>query len=499
MNEKTKKLVHAAFYLLVFSFLFLWFSKIHALVVYDGDDWTYLSYIRRATPDLREWNPAKVFPEMLFPFFSTFAVYVLMPIIGDYISAQTLMHAFVVSLFVTGYLWSFSCMMRRSFSLSRLTASVIALLFLVFHFLAMRSGEYGNQYLLYCLNLNCYYNYLLPSLLNASIVMSLMANEKMQAFLKDGAPTVKGCFYVVVYLAIFSNLTCSGILASYAGAVLLLDMIRRWKQKQWSRCFKKNAFFLGVLIAWLISAVYELNGSRAGNASFGAYKAYLSCKNLIFAILGCNRAFLLWISVFALADCILLLCGRRKDDTRHQLITLGGVSLIALAACCIYMILLCAVVNPDCLFRSEYLFSIFFYAVLIAMLALAYLVSRYLKLMLALPLLVLFLISEVNTWDRTFLESNFSDAPTSLCAEISRDLIAQLQEADRNGLTETTLRVPVHVADPENESNWPHSLFLMKRIPKTLYAHGLISREIDVTPVADPDVNAKYHLPVPWE
>lgn len=502
MNEKTQKLFHAAFYLLVFFFLYLWFSKIHALVVFDADDWSYLAYVRMATPIWGEWNPAKVFPEVVFPFFSTVAAYVLTPLTGDYITAQTMMHAFVVSVSITGYLWCFSCLLRRGFSLSRLTASLLTLLFLAFHFLAMRSGEFDNQYLLYCVDLNCYYNYLLPSLLNASLVMCLIANRKMQAFLKAGAPAVKGCFYVVVYLAIFSNLPSSGILAAYAGSVLLLDLIRRWKQRHWKRFWGENAFCLGILAAWLVSAVFELSGGRASSASDGSsivYRLYVSCKNLLEAILDCNRIFLLCVFAALIIAGITLLLSKGRTDTARWLISVGTAVLIALAAYGVYTVLLCAAVNPNSLFRSEYLFGIFFYTVLLSLLALSYLLSRYPKILLTLPLLLLFLVSTIDTREKTFLESNFANAAPSVCAEISRDLIRQLQEADRQGLSETVLRVPLYVSDPETQDNWPHSLFLVKRIPGTLYAHGLISRNIDVTPVADPAMNKLFHLPIPGE
>lgn len=80
-------------YLGVFGFLLVWFTQIHPLVVYDADDWTYLAYVRSATPIWGDWNPAEVFPETVMPFFSTVAVYTLMPLLGDYILAQTVMHA----------------------------------------------------------------------------------------------------------------------------------------------------------------------------------------------------------------------------------------------------------------------------------------------------------------------------------------------------------------------------------------------------------------------
>lgn len=95
-------------YLGVFGFLLVWFTQIHPLVVYDADDWTYLAYVRSATPIWGDWNPAKVFPETVMPFFSTVAVYTLMPLLGDYILAQTVMHALVVSAFITVYVFCFT-------------------------------------------------------------------------------------------------------------------------------------------------------------------------------------------------------------------------------------------------------------------------------------------------------------------------------------------------------------------------------------------------------
>ena len=500
MEKKRQKLLYSAFFFLIFGFLFIWFSRIHALVPYDGDDWTYLAYVRPATPVWGEWNPAKVFPEVAFPFFSTIAAFVLAPLTGDYITAQTLMHAFVVSVSVTGYLFCFSALLRRCFSFSRLDASLLTLLFLVFHFLAMRSSESDNQYMLYCVDLNCYYNYLLPSILNASVVMLVIANEKLRAFLRDGAPAAKGCFYVIVYLAIFSNLPSSGILAAYAGSVLLLELLRRLKKRSWQGFLGENAFSLGILAAWLVSAVYELSGGRAASASGSSpisYNVYLSIKNFAGVLLGCNRVFLFCVFAVVIAACILLLCTRNKATADKFLSSHGMALLISLAAYSIYLIALCAAVNPNSILRSEYLFGVFFFGALLAMLALAYLVSRYPKIQLVLPLLILFLASGADTREKTFLESNFSNAPPAQCAEISRYLIRQLQEAEQGGLTETVLRVPMHVSDLEKDDNWPHSLFLMKRVPDTLYAHGLIRSRIDVTPVADPSVNEQFLIPLP--
>ncbi len=118
MNTKKDKLWETLWCAAVFAFFYVWFSKVHPLIVYDADDWTYIAYVRRATPIWGEWNPAKVFPEVLMPFFSTIILHTLVPLTGDYITGFTVGHALVVSGFITVYAWSLVALLRRSFSLS---------------------------------------------------------------------------------------------------------------------------------------------------------------------------------------------------------------------------------------------------------------------------------------------------------------------------------------------------------------------------------------------
>lgn len=497
MNERRKKLCQGLFYLGIFGFLFLWFSRIHALVVFDADDWTYLAYVRATTPVWGEWNPAKVFPEVVYPFVSTLAAYLLTPLTRDYITAQTIMHALVVSLAITGYLWCFSRLLRRSFPVSRLSASLLTALFLLLHFLALRGQERGNQYLFYCVDLNCYYNYLLPELLNASLVMCLTANPRLQTFLTRGAPAARGCFAVAVYFAIFSNLPASGILAAYAGSTVLVSLLGILRRKSPKGFWRENGFSLLILAAWLVSAVFELSGGRAASAGSSTplyYRLFLSAKYLAGVLLECSRLFQVSVCLILLGFCAGALAARKKGAPVCPWL---GTLLIAGAAMGVYLLALSAAVNPATIRRSENLFGLFFLGSVCLMGMLAFLVSRYPKMLLVLPLLTVFLLSGVDTREDTFLESNFAGLRPALCAQVSRDLIRQMQAADEAGASQVELRVPVYVSDPQTQDNWPHSLQLMSRIGDTLYAHGVIHRHIQVKPVADPDMNARYQIPLP--
>lgn len=502
MEKKVQKLPYAAFFLLIFGFLFVWFTTIHPLIPFDGDDWSYLAYVRPATPVWGEWNPAKVFPEVMYPFFSTAAAFALMPLTGDYITAQTLMHALVVSAAITGYLWCFACLMRRVFSCSRAAAGVFTCLFFALHFLVFRTAEEDNLHLLHCVSLNCYYNYLLPMLLNASFVMVLLVNEKLEAFLKTGRPEIKGLFFVAAYLAIFSNLPASGILAAYAGSRVLLAMIHQGKQLRLKPFLTENGFCLGILAAWLVSAVFELSGGRAESAMAGV--SFLSrliqtCFLLKSVLLESNRLFLISSAVVVLAAVVCMLRSGGIPSLPPRLASVLGTLLISTAALFVYMILLCTAVGPAKITACEYLFAVYFPILLLVLLSLGYLVWRCPRLMLALPVLTLFLVSTINTSGNTFREINTCGLPAERCAALSRYIVEQYQRADAAGQQEMTLYLPQFTADPETGDNWPCTLQLMYRVSNTLYSHGVISRRIDITPVVDPEVNARLHIPLPTE
>lgn len=501
MEKRLQKPLYAAFFLLIFLFLFLWFFRIHPLIPFNGDDWTYLSYVRLATPIWGAWNPAKVFPEIVFPFFSTIAAFVLTPLTGDYITAQTLMHALVVSAAITGYLYCFARLMRQVFSFTRVTASVLTTLFFSLHFLVLRTAKQDNLYLFCCTDLNCYYNYLLPMLLNASIVMLLVADEKLETFFMAARPEIKGLLLILVYLAIFSNLPASGILAAYAGARVLLSLIRQGKRLKLRPFLVENSLYLGILAAWLVSAVFELNGGRADGSPLAHVSLLkqlrMTCYLLKNVVLGSNRLFLISSGIVGAAAVVCMLLDGGIRSLNAKLASVLGALLIATAALFVYTILLCAAVGPIKIICSEYLFAIYVPIFLFVLLALGYLLARFPRLMLVLPLLTLFLISSINTSGNTFRESNVFGLSAEKCGSLSRFIVEQFQTADAAGQREMELHVPQFAIDPETEDNWPYTLFLMDRISDTLYSHGITSRLIDITPVVDPSVNELFHIPLP--
>ena len=499
MNIKTEKRLEALWYLAIFAFFYIWFSKIHPLIVYDLDDWTYLAYVRKATPIWGDWNPAKVFPEVVMPLVSTIILHTIVPLVGDYITGFTVGHALVVSGFITAYAWCLGGLIKRSFSLGRLNTAMVTFLFLLLHFLVFRTEDWKNTYLFFCEDLNCYYNYLIPALLNACIVMYMMNNPTMDRFLESSSYPLKGIFYVVIYLAIFSNLVDSGILAAYAGSCLLFNLLNHIKKFNFSRYIQKNKVSLVILIMWFVSAIFELSGGRASvTSSTGLLtRTKYSLLHLLRVLRGCNPLFWVTVAVIILLCAVCLLRSRCKDKDSKILIFTVTLILIAGAAITVYSNILCGMVNYNCIYRSEYLFAMFFYGFMIIMPALAYVIKKQPQITVILPLILLFLVAEINTNTQTFEDSLMSDYGASVCADISRDIIEQFLSADEAGLDEAIIYVPVHVSDPINDDNWPHSMVLVSRIGHTLYEQGILSRSIEFTYVADASVNERHHIPIP--
>ena len=497
--NKRKHFLITIWYLSIFAFFCFWFTQILPLVVYDTDDWNYIGYVRSAHPIWGDWNPAKVFPEIIMPFFSSLGRYLLYPLSGDYIGALTITHAAVVSGFLTLYVWCLAGMLKRLFRISRLHTGLTVVFFLLLHFLFLRISDTDNSYLFNTGDLNCYYNYLIPGLLNASIVMLLIGNPVMDAFLRSGNWVLRGFFLLLLYLAIFSNLACSGILTAYAGSCILVSLWTHRKRFSPVLIIKENSWHLGILLAWFISAVYEMNGGRAQAAGNGGllHNALDTFTAYSYVLTTSNRYFWYCVLGLCLAAGIVFFFSRKHGTGEASVRQWVPIWFFAVAALHVYTILLCASVWPEYIYRSEYLFAPLFYIILIAALALGYLFYKFPQLALAVPLVLLILISEVNTPGKTFREPNMSNYDGSVCADISRDILQQVLEADRQGLTELDLYIPKHVADLEQSDNWPHSLGQLQYISKSLYEQGMIHYPIILRGIPSEEFNERHHLPIP--
>ena len=467
IEDKTKKRIEIIFFIILALITFAFFGVIHPLIIFDTDDWLYVYYSRKAIPSLEIYNPAKVFPEILMPLVSETTSYTLYPIAKDFVCSQKISHALVVTLFVCLYLFSFYKLCFERFCHSRVIAIYITILFYLLHFLPFRIAQTGNIYLLNAHNVNCYYNYVIPALLNASIVMFFVKESGLDCFHKMSS-IKKGFCLLFMYLAIFSNLFSSIILASYAFA----DIVTNWKGTLKS---KKNQCI--VLGAWALAALCELLGGRARAIKREDINVFneigKTIKQLFNVLIKENRLFLLIVLVST--TIIIFYMVKKKLDI------IGLV--VALIITVVFEVLLCAVTGYTRISRPDVIVAFYFFILALICISLSVFLAEYKKILVVAPLFLIIVFFEINTEGVTFVESNTPNINSNCAEAISRDIIRQIVDADKCGESEMTLIVPKW----DSEDNWPHALYAEERFTKALQKNGVISKRIIIHMVPSED------------
>lgn len=495
LNSKQNRWLTAGFFAGVFLFMFFFFFNIHPLVIFDADDWTYVSYSRIALPSTRFFNPARILPEILMSGCSNVAVFAIMPLVHDYIRALSLMYALVLAGVITVYTWCFLRLTERKLHLERGWTLMAAVLFLIFHFLIFRTENGNNSYMFHSCNVTCYFYYTIPALLNCSLLMYFLSEKGADAYISEGSMLKKGILILLCYLAVFSNLFESIIIATYAGCEVLFGLICtvREKRKVW-QLVKEKAVSLSIFVLWCVSSVFELMGERAadfGGRSFGSglEKAVRNAVNV-----GKSVSWIFLLIAAGLAAMALLAyllsrknCGISRETGRvFFVLILSGIIVAGL------ILILGAKTSPSYIepYRADLIYGMLFFPLLLVTLCGAYVMKNFSWTKALIPLVIVVLLTAVNTSEMTFAESNTIFTSHEKVAEMSRDVMQQVIEADKAGLRKAEIKV----CDAGTEDNWPQATYMGPRIANSLQKHGLVSNIMELTIVPSQEFNEKYGL-----
>ena len=464
------------FYFIVFIFFVVFFSQVHPIAPYDTDDWANIGLERPPYPSLDCWNPTKVFPECFEPLVATFAGYFVVPLVGDYIFGLILTNAVVVSLFIVFYLLFVQAYIEKRFKLSRLTNFALIIIFILLHFLILRSAGEKNEYLWYTYDTNCYYHYVIPNMMCACMVLWLMQHVLRK--IRSGKTIA--VLIVLTYLALCSNLYSVVILIAYIGAVLIMDILNTFKaDKVWIKDYIiRNACFLSVVILWLVIQLIEASGIRANGYGF-LHEPFLHCMKITvlnFLAIRYNHWFVLIT--------VLFIVGAKIFDFKrngHSFLGVGyqqWVIILSLALSTIYLIMLSSRVDPLYIQRGDVIFEYFFFYLLIVLIAMAYLCAHIKYAVSATPLLIFFLFFQINTVGKTFKDVNEEYEPDlQTCIEIDRDIVRRICDADVAGQDSVVIYVPRY---SKHSYNWPIMVtdYASQYYGKALYKHNQTRREI---------------------
>lgn len=470
------------FYTVIFAFFVVFFARIHPIAPYDGDDWYNIIIERTSYPSLDFWNPTKVFPERLEPFVATLAGYLVVPLVGDYINGLIWANAFVVAVFIIVYLLSVQRCIETRFNLGRIAVQGLMIVFILLHFLLLRTSRECNEHLWYSNDANCYYHYVIPNMLCASLVLWLMRHDVR----KERSGRSLAVLIPLTYLALCSNLYSVVILIAYIGALLLLDLRTSsfssnksiGTQDGWLISYiRRNAHFLFIIALWGIVQWIESHGIRANSYGYMKEPLIYCLKVTIynFLTIGYNKWFL-FIALLAIVGAKLIDYKRKRHGLWHVGLQQWTI-LIASFLSIIYLILLSSRVDPTYVQRGDVIFEFAFFLLFLVILSLAFLCSHLRFAAYFTPLLILFLLFQTNTSGRTYKDVSEKYAPDLTGSiRIDRDIVRQILDAEAAGMDSVTIQVPKY---PYGE-NWPIMTprYASQYYGRALYKHNQAKREI---------------------
>ncbi|MBR3308191.1 MAG: hypothetical protein IKI75_13185 [Lachnospiraceae bacterium] len=489
MKIKVQRILDVLLFGGIFLFLTVFFTQVHPLLPYDMDDWSYLSFRRNAYPIWGNWNPARVFPETFMALISDIGVYLYTPLFHmDYLHGQILAHGMAVALFITIYVFLFRRFLKRKLHTGDGNSILLTLLFLLVHFSIFRSEHDANEHLFWTFNLTGYWYYVIPNLVNASLVLWLLGTTAEER--KRAGYVQKGILVLISYLAILSNIFPTAILMVWLGEELLQTVYTmkkrgKHKPKEWLSAL---SWQLPAFALWFVSLIFEANGGRAGDASPMDLKASIT---RFFAWAGrLNKQSAALLGGIAIAAIALYLTDKKHKNISKEDAGLMTAFVIAAILCSVFEILLCAKVDPEKMELSRVIFPVCFYVFLFVLTAAERLIAASPKTVIALPLILYILLINTRIGERTFLDQNGTNLDGKRAAALTQYILDQAVTADEEGLERAELHVPAW----QQEDNWPHAYGLGESVSQTLYRHGIVSRRIEFTVVPDKKVNELFSI-----
>lgn len=479
----------------IFAFIFIFFTRVHPIVIFDEDDWSSVSFFRNALPAWGKWNPTRVFPEVLVPLLGYFSAYVTRLLVPDYLAAFTVTAALALAVCVVAFYGFFLHYLRSGWKLSTGSFVALGILWLALYFGLFKSQKFNNVYMFYATNFTCFFNYVVPGIFNCLLVFTLAVQDDVDAHYQALSYGQKGLFLVIFYLALFSHLFSSCILAIYCFSRLVLGWLQKQDRSlaQVKAVLAQHRVYAYTVFFWLICLILETSGGNASTLEAGAGSFYLPLGKTLaqFGLLvgQLNKGWLALILVTLVAAGIIY--GKSKEVTPLEAKYKGESLVLWLSTVLtlVFLILICAKAGPGYANRMQSMYGFFFYLTMVFFVSGAYILAKVPKVAMLLPILTLIMAVSVTNSNQHYLEATIGNHAPKACLAVDEDIIRQVQAAEQRQQKHLVLKVP----KGDNKDNWPHPFYMGRNISRTLLAHGIISHDIKIKIQPDPEMNRKYY------
>ncbi len=484
-KEQNGLFLRLSFLLCVFIFFLTFFVKVHPIVIYDADDWTYIGYIRDALPLWKSWNPTRVLPETVMGACGYVGAYLIKPFVNDYITSLTIAMALFLAIMITWYVSTVENFLRKQLQLPLFSSISLAIIYLLLHFVIYKNPGVDNVYMFYSGNATTYFYYLIPALFN-SIIYFLILSCVQNSILKNHPLLMLG-----VYLAVLSNLYQSIILVSAAFCILIIQLYKQYKTNNLMNILCNNSLLCLIIILWLMVLIFEVNGGRAEQIG---KSVFINLKETIHFL----KVSLCGVSNMSKVYVLLSLClgggvawfNRKILKIFNACLAFATLSGLCMIGNCMFLLLLCSKTFPRYISNPNVNFAFIFHLLILSVFSFGVVLHKYKRAQFLLPLMIYILLSRALTTSEHYKISNIPGIPSKTAMAISRFVVNQVVEAELAGKSEVALHVPVGDA----KSNWPHATYLERMLWRTLYSHGIIDKHMKIKVLPDAEVNKRFYI-----
>ena len=471
----------------LFAIIYIFFTNVHPIIPYDGDDWLSFSQFRHAVPMAGYWNAGRVFQEILYPFLGMFSAFIVYPVTGDYMFSHAITIALVLA-FAMSVLYV--VLFRLFFMLAKKRyAAFFGCLYMVVFFFGFFKTRYESTYMLHGLNYTCVVSYIIPGLLCSILVCILLGYQARNI---PVVPQKTGVFkfgFLILfsYLAVFSMLYVSVILAGYCVLFMIVSAI---KTKRFDH--KNNLFHICVVAGFLIYCCFEITSSRASADTINTFALNESTGFFQRIIIAIGTSFVLFrqispvFVVFSVitAAAALVIFFMAFDKNKKSVFVIPVLMTLALTAGVYFSLIIVSAVAGAAFYPQfiQALYGVFFYLFLSIMFFLVYVLKNFRKSLLFMPVIIFIFINELFNANYRFSDQMSyywaeGQLSTSKKIELTNNWIYMMKEAERAGEQEVTLFVP----DYPNTDDFPHPKgYWGTGFSGALFVHKITGRYIKI-------------------
>ena len=410
-----------------------------------------------------------------------------MPFTHDYIGSMCLAFAIVLGLLLAVYFVSIFAILRKFLKCRIATALFVLFGVILLHFLPMGSGNTAT-YMFYSGNVTCIFYYTISGVWGAILVFYAIQRKDKLFSIKDNK-LLAGAVVLWIYFAINSDLFHSIIAPVYGGVVILValvDCIVKSK-KSWTSSViyvvKKYVAWLIIIIMWLGSCWFEINGGRSASMKNDTpYTELLKTTVVMFidSLKTFNKIWVYLLLLTIIAGALVLLCRyitKTFNDDDREFAQLAMKLMLSTAIVILYLLLLCAKASPGYISSLNVQFSWMFFAVLLEAVCCTYILKMIPITTAIMPLMLVLLFYSTILDGKVYSETNLAGGvDVSKVKALDEYIVESVVEADKAGDTDIELRVPKY----DSGDNWPLATYGGGRISNTLYIHGFTTKRMNI-------------------